>query len=152
MLELKLFDAPELSGPLEVLNDGSVPLPLVGSVRLSGLTLQQATLWVQTLMGQDLLRPDLQLRVLKPRPIRVSLVGEVERPGIYSLTVSETANRGWSQHQQQRIANSCGRDPESRRHHPSGQSSRCGAATTTPRRAAAVQAGKAESSRSHSAG
>ena len=90
VLELKLFDAPELSGPLEVLNDGSVPLPLVGSVRLSGLTLQQATLWVQTLMGQDLLRPDLQLRVLKPRPIRVSLVGEVERPGIYSLTVSET--------------------------------------------------------------
>ena len=89
VLDLKLFDAPELSGQLEVLNDGSVPLPLVGSVRLRGLTLQQATLWVQTLMGQELLRPDLQLRVLRPRPIRVSLVGEVERPGIYSLTVSE---------------------------------------------------------------
>ena len=43
MLDLKLFDAGELSGALEVLNDGSVPLPLVG-VRLSGLTLQQATL------------------------------------------------------------------------------------------------------------
>ena len=40
-------------------------------------------------MGQELLRPDLQLRVLRPRPIRVSLVGEVERPGVYSLTVSE---------------------------------------------------------------
>lgn len=90
VLEMNLFDAPELSGPLEVLNDGSVPLPLIGSVRLSGLTLQQATLWVQTLLGQQLLRPDLQLRVLRPRPIRVSLVGEVERPGIYSLTVSET--------------------------------------------------------------
>ena len=32
VLELKLFDAPELSGTLEVLNDGSVALPLVGSV------------------------------------------------------------------------------------------------------------------------
>ena len=89
VLELKLFDAPELSGQLEVLNDGSVPLPLIGSVRLSGLTLQQATLWVKALIGQELLRPDLQLRVLRPRPIRVSLVGEVERPGIYSLTMSE---------------------------------------------------------------
>ena len=89
VLELKLFDAPDLSGKLEVLNDGSVPLPLIGSVRLSGLTLQQATLWVQTLMGQQLLRPDLQLRVSKPRPIRVSLVGQVERPGIYSLSLSE---------------------------------------------------------------
>ena len=89
VLELKIFDAPELSGQLEVLNDGSVPLPLVGSVRLTGLTLQQATFWLQKLMGQQLLRPDLQLRVLRPRPIRVALVGEVERPGIYSLTVSE---------------------------------------------------------------
>ena len=42
-LELNLFDAPELSGALDVLSDGSVSLPLVGSVVLSGLTLQQAT-------------------------------------------------------------------------------------------------------------
>ena len=92
VLELKLFDAPDLSGLLEVLNDGSVPLPLIGSVRVTGLTLQQATFWVQQLMGQQLLRPDLQLRVVKPRPIRVALVGEVERPGIYSLTLSETVS------------------------------------------------------------
>ena len=90
VLDLKLFDAEELSGSLEVLNDGSVPLPLVGSVRLSGLTLQQATLRVKQLMREELLRPDLQLRVVKPRPIRVALVGQVERPGIYSLTTSET--------------------------------------------------------------
>ena len=82
VLELKLFDAEELSGSLEVLNDGTVPLPLVGSVRVVGLTLQQATFWFRTLMGQQLLRPDLQLRVVKPRPIRVALVGEVERPGL----------------------------------------------------------------------
>ena len=91
LLELKLFDAPELSGSLEVLNDGTVPLPLIGSVRLTGLTLQQATVWVQTLMSQQLLRPDLQLRVVQPRPIRVALIGEVERPGIYSLTTSEAS-------------------------------------------------------------
>ena len=91
VLELKLFDAEALSGQLEVLNDGSVPLPLVGSVRLSGLTLQQATGWVQQLLAKELLRPDLQLRVVKPRPIRVALVGQVERPGIYSLTTSEAS-------------------------------------------------------------
>ena len=63
----------------------------MGSVRLSGLTLQQATQWVQQLLSEELLRPDLQLRVVKPRPIRVALVGQVERPGIYSLTTSEMA-------------------------------------------------------------
>ena len=88
VLDLKLFDAEELSGGLAVLNDGSVPLPLVGSA-VSGLTLQQATLLVKQLMSKELLRPDLQLRVVKPRPIRVALVGQVERPGIYSLTTNE---------------------------------------------------------------
>ena len=71
VLDLKFFDAEELSGALEVLNDGSVSLPLLGSLRLSGYTLQQASLRVQRLMSEELLRPDLQLRILKPRPIRV---------------------------------------------------------------------------------
>lgn len=91
VLDLKLFDAPELSGPLEVLNDGSVSLPLVGPVRLSGLTIHQASVWTRDLLSTELLRPELQLRVVAPRPIRVSVVGAVERPGLYSLSVSETS-------------------------------------------------------------
>ena len=89
VLGLHLFDAPELSGPLDVLSDGSVSLPLVGSVVLSGLTLQQASEWVRELLSDQLLRPELQLKVVLPRPIRVSVVGAVERPGLYSLTTSE---------------------------------------------------------------
>ncbi|WP_240307715.1 polysaccharide biosynthesis/export family protein [Synechococcus sp. RS9917] len=91
VLDLRLFDAPELSGQLEVLSDGTVPLPLIGSVRVSGLTLQQATGWFQELLSKQLIRPQLQLLVSKPRPIRVALVGEVERPGIYSMSLNETA-------------------------------------------------------------
>jgi polysaccharide export outer membrane protein len=89
-LDLKLFDAPELSGALDVLNDGTVSLPLIGSVRVQGLTLSQAQLWFTGLFRKQLQRPDLQLKVVRPRPIRVALVGEVERPGIYSLTTSES--------------------------------------------------------------
>jgi len=48
-LELKLFDAPELSGNLDILNDGTVSLPLIGSVRLTGLSLSQANLWLTSL-------------------------------------------------------------------------------------------------------
>ena len=90
VLELKFFDAPELSGELTVLNDGTVPLPLIGNVRINGMTLLQASNRLTELMASELLRPDLQLTVLVPRPVRVALVGQVERPGIYSLTPNET--------------------------------------------------------------
>ena len=88
-LELKIFDAPELTGNLDLLNDGTVSLPLIGSVRLSGLSLSQATQWVTSLYRKQVLRPELQLRLVKSRPIRVALVGEIEHPGLYSLTTSE---------------------------------------------------------------
>ncbi len=88
-LGLKIFDAPELSGNFDVLNDGSVSFPLIGTVRLSGLTLQEAINRTRNLLSTELLRPNLQLSIVRPRPIRVSLVGEVERPGIYSLSANE---------------------------------------------------------------
>lgn len=90
-LDLKLYDAPELSGPIEVLSDGTASLPLIGSVRLTGLTLSQASFWLTTLFRQQMKRPDLLLRVVRPRPIRVAVVGEVQRPGVYSLTTSEVS-------------------------------------------------------------
>ena len=91
VLELKLFDVPELSGEITVLNDGSVSIPLVGNVVMNGLTLEQASEKVQKLLANQLLRPQLQLRVVEPRPIRVSVVGAVERPGLYSLSMREVS-------------------------------------------------------------
>lgn len=96
-LDLKLYDVPDLSTKLVVLNDGTVSLPLVGNVRVQGLTLSQAEQWFTGLFRKQLQRPQLQLAVAQPRPIRVALVGEVERPGVYSLTTSEQAATEGSQ-------------------------------------------------------
>ena len=41
---------------------------------------------IQKKYSEQLLRPELLLNVVNPRPIRVSVVGEIERPGIYSFT------------------------------------------------------------------
>ena len=85
VLALKLLGAPEFSGFLSVLRDGTVSLPLIGSVRFAGLTLQQATLWSQQLLSKELLRPELQLVLEEARPLQVSVIGQVERPGLYTL-------------------------------------------------------------------
>ncbi len=85
VLELRLLEDPELGGRIEVLSDGSVSVPMVGTARVVGMTLDQARKHLQELLGEQLLSPELQLQVLQPRPIRVSLLGEVQRPGLYSL-------------------------------------------------------------------
>ncbi|MBC1262205.1 sugar transporter [Synechococcus sp. BSF8S] len=90
-LSLKFLAVDDLSSSLEILNDGTASLPLLGSVRLSGLTLSQASLWLESLYRKQLQRPDLQLSVVRPRPLRIAVVGEVERPGIYTLTTSESS-------------------------------------------------------------
>jgi polysaccharide export outer membrane protein len=77
-----------LGGPLELLNDGSTTLPLVGSVVLDGLTVNQANRWLTTLYRRYLRRPELTLRVVQPRPMQISVVGEVQAPGLYVLNAS----------------------------------------------------------------
>ena len=90
-LSLRFPAATELSGQIDVLNDGTATLPLIGSVVLGGLTIPQAILWLEKLYSKELLRPEVQLSVVRPRPIRVAVVGEVERPGLYTLTTTETS-------------------------------------------------------------
>jgi polysaccharide export outer membrane protein len=55
-------------------------------VVLEGLTVQQANRWLKGLYARTLRRPDLNLRVISPRPLQVSVVGEVENPGLYTLS------------------------------------------------------------------
>jgi polysaccharide biosynthesis/export protein len=90
-LALRFLAATELSGPFNLLSDGTASLPLLGNVRLTGLTLSQASQWLETLYKRQLLRPELQLTVVTPRPLRVAVVGQVSRPGLYTLTPSEAS-------------------------------------------------------------
>jgi polysaccharide export outer membrane protein len=75
-----------LGGSFELLNDGSTSLPLIGSVVLNGLTVNQANRWLTSLYTRYLRRPDVNLRVSQPRPMQVSVLGEVEKPGIYVIS------------------------------------------------------------------
>ena len=86
-LQLTFLDpeAKSLNGAFGILADGTTTLPLVGSVQLIGLTIGQATRWLSSLYSKQLVRPQLTLTLTTPRPVRVTIVGEVSRPGLYPL-------------------------------------------------------------------
>ena len=82
VLNLKLIDAPELSTKLTVLNDGSIQIPIVGNFFIKGKTINQASKEIKNLLSEHLLRPDLYLTIVSPRPIKVALIGELQSPGL----------------------------------------------------------------------
>jgi len=90
-LQLTLLDpgGREFGGSFEIASDGTASFALVGEVVLEGLTVGQASRWLRSLYQRYLRRPDLNLRVVRFRPLLVSVVGEVESPGLYSLTSNE---------------------------------------------------------------
>jgi polysaccharide export outer membrane protein len=86
-LSLSFLD-PELKnvgGNISILSDGTVILPLIGSVQLSGLTVGQATRWLRSLYSKQVVRPDLILQLISSRPVRITVIGEITRPGLYEL-------------------------------------------------------------------
>lgn len=87
LLQLSFLDpsAKEVGGPVAILPDGTSTLALLGSVQLSGLTLGQATRWLTSLYARQLVRPQLILSLTSARPVQVSVLGEVGRPGLYSF-------------------------------------------------------------------
>ena len=91
-LQLTFLDpaAKEIGGTFGILPDGTSSLPLLGSVQLTGLTIGQASRWLTSLYGKQLKRPQLFITLISPRPVKVSIIGEVEKPGLYPLPVFST--------------------------------------------------------------
>jgi polysaccharide export outer membrane protein len=87
LLDLSVFDTPELSTKLRVDEHGNVSLPLAGVLHVSGMTAEQAGLAIETHLRQtDILKdPHVSVNVLEYATQGVTVVGEVKNPGVYPL-------------------------------------------------------------------
>lgn len=74
-----------------VLLDGSLTLPWVGKVDVAGLNPIQAETRVVDAYSRYINNPRVTFQLLQPRPIRVGIVGEIKRPGGYTIEVSPQA-------------------------------------------------------------
>jgi polysaccharide export outer membrane protein len=87
LLDLNVFDTPELSTKLRVDEHGNVSLPLAGVLSVSGMTAEQARLAIEAHLRQtDVLKdPHVSVTVLEYATQGVTVVGEVKNPGVYPL-------------------------------------------------------------------
>lgn len=85
-LRMSVFKVEGYMAEVEVLSDGTINLPRLNSVPVWGLTLDEAQRRISQLYKAYLRRPLVNLDLIMPRPVRVTVVGEVQKPGFYSLT------------------------------------------------------------------
>ena len=80
-----------MSGLYQILSDGNIQLPIVGTQNLTGFTLDGAKNKIMDLYNDQLLRPQIDLELNISRPLKISVIGEIVRPGSYTLTFKENS-------------------------------------------------------------
>lgn len=90
-INIDIFNVPEYTGERQVMVDGSLNLPLVGNLPVKGLTLRQAAEAITLAYRRYLRNPIVTVNLLTARPLRVSVAGQVRRPGSYDVVLTREA-------------------------------------------------------------
>jgi polysaccharide export outer membrane protein len=85
-VEITVYGAPDLSGHTRVTAGGNVSMPLIGYVRVAGLSASEAEAAIEGQLRQNNVINDPQVSVYVKEYTNsgISVAGEVSRPGVYS--------------------------------------------------------------------
>lgn len=86
-LEIVVADHPDLNVATTVIQDGTITVPLLGSVEVAGLTPDEAKTKLERLYDSRFVaNPVIRVNLVKARSRRFFVYGEVKAPGAYPLT------------------------------------------------------------------
>ncbi len=86
-LNVLVFQVPELSGDFQVGSDGSLGLPLVGSIRAAGRTVQDVQKEITAKLSASYLQqPQVTVKVTGFNSQKVTVDGAVAKPGVFPVS------------------------------------------------------------------
>lgn len=91
LLEITVFDAPELSRSVRVSERGEISLPLVGEVPAAGSTARELERSLEEkLRGDYLVDPHVTVQVTEVQSHPISVLGAVNQPGVFQVRGTRT--------------------------------------------------------------
>lgn len=103
VISISVFGFPELElKDIAVRTDGKIAYPLIGEIKVEGLTPGDLTRKIGEELSAFYVEPRVTVNVTKARTTQVCVLGEVARPGIYELGKNHTlldaisAASGWT--------------------------------------------------------
>jgi len=85
MLQISVWKEPDLSKTVSVRPDGMISLPLIGEVKVIGMTSAEIQDVVAAKLKAYLLNPRVTVEITEIKSRRVFITGEIVRPGLYPL-------------------------------------------------------------------
>lgn len=89
-IRVDIFQVKDFSGEFAVLVDGTVSFPMVGNIKVEGMTVDQLDALLSQRYAEYIKRPVITVGLLAPRPLKIAISGEVNSPGSYTLTLDES--------------------------------------------------------------
>lgn len=91
LVEIKVFQEPELDTTIRIPADGRIAFPLVGEIAIAGKSVQQATRLIRDrLEARFLVNPQVRIAVLEEAKRLFTVIGQVQRPGTYRFPERQT--------------------------------------------------------------
>ncbi|MCF7787549.1 MAG: polysaccharide export protein [Prosthecobacter sp.] len=85
-VQVSVFDEPELAAGGRVRKDGTIQCPLIGSVKIQGLSQMSAARLIEAEYRKDyLVHPEVNLFISQFSVQRITILGQVQRPGSHDL-------------------------------------------------------------------
>jgi polysaccharide export outer membrane protein len=91
-VNIQVYGQPDMTTTVYISDDGTIPVPLAGPVQVAGLSPSEASQRIAKALvaGRYLVDPHVTLTVVLSRSQRVSVLGQVSKPGLYAIESNTT--------------------------------------------------------------
>ena len=91
LLEISVFEVEKLNKTVRVSSQGNVNLPLIGVLKVKGLTPEELEKEIRSLLAEKYLRdPHVNVLIKEFRNQQISVMGAVKNPGVFDVTGAKT--------------------------------------------------------------
>jgi polysaccharide export outer membrane protein len=93
LVEIKVYRQPDLDTRARIDRDGTMTIPLLGTISIGGKTVEEARILVRDLLAREyLVNPQVSLMIVEYAKRTFTILGEVQRPGTYEIPGGQRFN------------------------------------------------------------
>lgn len=91
LIDISVFEDEKLNKTVRVSSQGNITLPLIGTLRVKGLTAAELEKEIRELLSEKYFQnPNVSVFIREYRNQRISVIGAVEKPGVFDVTGQKT--------------------------------------------------------------